>query len=165
MASKDCGCTGRSVSAPGPGVTLPPPGQMGAVRIESSCAPRAVLGHVAFRLRCGGTIVNDTQHQVIFMASLASGQTGAETNRPTQVLKPGQRVVLPDPPTGDEWVVADMTRGQALRWAWGTVLVIVATGVTATYGGYAMTRDLIHRHQAKKRRQRVQHALKQFFGD
>lgn len=165
MASKDCGCTGRSVSAPGPGVTLPPPGQMGSVRIESACEPRPVLDHVAFRLHCGGTIINDTRQRVIFMASLASGKTGAQAQSAPQVLKPGERIVLPEPPPGDEWVVVDMTRGQALRWAWGTVAVIGGTLVMATYGGYALTRDLIHRHQAKKRRRRVQQALQQFFGD
>lgn len=133
-----------------PGINGFPARPFGAVTITAACAPHRVEGALAFTLACGGTLTAGGSSPVAGEAVLidSAGQTHGSVERFT--LLPGQSFALATPPSGQQWLVADMSHAQAGAIATEVLVGVGAILGLAAYGAFEIGAHLVARHRRKK---------------
>lgn len=155
-------------------------GPLAVVTAEPCVVDAQILG-LAFAVRCTARITNLGTQPVMLVAqsSIDSGAfalpSGAVRGRglgafirslPTAFkvtqlstemvgpirVDPGDSVVLPAPPTGSYWTVADIDPAMVRKIGIITGVVAVGTVAGIGYGAYKTVRDARKRHAAKKGR-------------
>ena len=143
--------SGSPIQAPGPS------GQsaqyFGPLVIEATCAPRPVQGQEAFLLRCGA-VLSSPRHVIEGQAQLvnAEGQSYGPVY-PFQI-QPGGSKTLQNPPTGEQWLVVDLTRNEIHEMLWGVLVGAAALTGLATYGTVRLVEDRVAAHRRKVARRR-----------
>lgn len=144
-----------NVLATAPGIAGAAPQPFGDVAIAAPCAPQKVAGTSAFLLPCGGTLTSRRQSPVQGIAYPVDGNGNPQGSPQPFTLTLGQSFVLPTPATGQQWLVEDMTAGQA---SWMIVWIVggaaAATGFAA-YGVVEFIEHLVRRHQNKTQQRRA----------
>ena len=141
-----------NANAPGlTGATQP----FGAVVITAACAPQPIQGHRAFVLPCGGTLTSQSAHPVLVSTQLVDSAHNPQGPDSVGTVAPGQSLTLTTPPTGQQWLVVDMTQRQ-VAWVTGEAVVIgAAVAGFAVYGVVELVEHLIQRHRRHRALRRL----------
>ena len=132
-----------------PGINGQP---FGGVIIDASCAPRPVSGKIAFFLPCGGTV---TARQTVAGQAQLVSNSGQIAGSPKNFrLMPGQSLTLTAPPSGQEWMVVDLTQSQADWIAAGVLGGFATAAALTTYGAVELVEHIIARRRQKKARKK-----------
>lgn len=121
--------------------------QVGRVVIEAPCAVRP-LADWAIETPCGVGVTNNSFHTVIVSAQLvamspSAAQSTMQLGPVTWTLGPNKSMSIPNPPSGYDWVIVDMSESQARNIGWLVIGgLVVGTGF-AGYGMYAAVANLI----------------------
>ncbi len=128
---------------------------LGAVEIAAPCAPQKVAGQLAFLLPCGGTITSRANSPVRGAAQLVDSQGNPQgTAKPFTLAQKGDAVTLSTPPSGQQWLVADVSNSESNWIATAIVTTAVVGGGFAAFGVVSLIEDLVRRHKRKVARER-----------
>ena len=136
-------------SAPGLQGAVQP---FGALVIDAPCAPQAARGALAFYLPCGGTLTNPTQSPVYVGTQLVDLYGNPQGSQNTGTLTQGQVLTLQTPPTGQQWLVVDLSQRQVTGIA---VKAVVIGGAVLGFATYGVVELVEHIHQ-RRRQRRIQ---------
>ncbi len=127
----------------------------GAVDIAAPCAPQPVAGKLAFLLPCGGTITSRASSPVQGAAQLVDSQGNPQgTAKPFTLAQKGDALSLSTPPSGQQWMVGDMSNAESNWIATAVVTTAVVGGGLAVFGAVSLIDDLVRRHKRKVARER-----------
>lgn len=121
----------------------------GAVTIRAACAPQRVSGHVAFLLPCGGTLTQRGESTVQGQTQLVDATGASQGVARAFSLAKGQSLTLAAPPSGQQWLIVDLSNEQIAWTAIGTLAGIVTVAGLSTYGLVAIVERMIQRHKRK----------------
>ncbi len=139
-------------SAPGLAGAVRP---FGAVTIDAPCTPQKVAGQMAFLLPCGGTLTSQTPSPVLAQAQLVDADGNPQGPMQSITLTQGQTYSLATPPSGQQWLVMDISQRQAQGIAAGFLVGTAAVLGFATYGVVELAEHLVHRHRRKVQQRRI----------
>lgn len=147
----------ESTPANGPPILTVDPGfdmttshRVGSVRVQTAGTVQSQEDGLAFTLTQGATIQNAVNSTVALVWQWAQPD-GTRTGQMHQRrLATGASVVIPDPPSGAVWVVADVSRGQVRVWGLEILGGAVGIGALAGYGLVSLVRNA----RTRKRRRR-----------
>lgn len=121
--------------------------QVGRVVVEAPCTVRP-LADWAIETPCGVNVTNNSFHTVIVSAQLVAVSPSAASSTMqlgpvTWTLAPNKSMAIPNPPSGYDWVIVDMSESQARNIGWLIIGgLVIGTGF-AGYGMYAAIANMI----------------------
>lgn len=146
----------KTESVNGPGLSMTErASRSNNLRIDAPCSPtKTIWNGLGLLLPCGGTLTATAQHPVIGQAQLVDAAGNPQGGVQSFTLQPGETFTLSNPPTHTQWLIVDMTQGQADGIALGILGGVVLVGGLAAYGGVRFLESRIAAHRRKKAQQR-----------